>query len=483
MIFLLALTVETDTLWVQPSEPGMFGGGQITGATVTGGALIAWTPDLSCWMASMTMIDKAFRMKSAIMAPGFLSDWFSGGIGNVGAFLEDGTPLYMGVKENDKAYVGAGEELYGPYGAGAMAFAVSPDGKHWAKVMGKGKGFVLVADGKEAGGPYDYIWPVFYDSSSSHLYYRFTDGDSCGLVRDGELLFKYQWIGVEIFVRGDTIFCDVGKEGTWKGSDWKGSEALARNGEVISGWYKALYLLGLPGGKPAFLCEDKAGDWLAIGDTAFGPYPSIAYAVKGPKGNIYYCVTEKDGAVIYENGEPITPRGTKAVLEAFVDEPALGYSPSASRQGVAYTETRLDGKSYVVLGEKKYGPYTALTVNLPVVSLDGKHVAWVAKEEDTERVYLDGKAQQGFDEIIVPWKNLRFSPDGKHLVYLARDKLGVWAVLDGKAVAGPFVDPSVAGKLGTTVSDIYITDKEMAVIGTSWKEGGLIRILRVRVRF
>jgi hypothetical protein len=475
MIFLISLTIETETLWVQPADPRMYGGDQ-----VTGGALIAWTPDLSRWMASMTVV-KGFKMKSAIMAPGFLSEWFVGGIGNAGAFLEDGTPLYMGVRENNKAYVGAGDALFGPYGVGAMAFAVSPDGKHWAKVMGKGKGFVLVADGKEACGPYDYIWPVFFDSLS-RLYYRFTDGDSCGLVRDGKLLFKYQWIGVEMFLRGDTVFCDVGKDGKWKGSDWKGSEALARNGDLISNWSKALYLLGLPGGKPAFLYEDKAGDWLAIGDTMFGPYPEIMYAVKGPDGKIYYSVAEKGGAVIYENGKALTESGTKVVFSVFLDDSLLGYSPSACSTGIAYTETGMDGKSRVVFREKAYGPYAALSVSSPVVSLDGKHLAWIVRQGDTERVYLDGKAQQGFAEIL-ELGNPRFSPDGKHLVYLARDRMGVWAVLDGSAVAGPFADPSLTGKLGTTVSDIYITDKEMAVMGTSWKEGGLARVLRVRVRF
>ncbi|MGC8894390.1 MAG: hypothetical protein ACP5QG_06040 [candidate division WOR-3 bacterium] len=42
MIFLFALTIETDTLWVQPTDPRIYGDDQ-----VTGGALIAWTPDLA----------------------------------------------------------------------------------------------------------------------------------------------------------------------------------------------------------------------------------------------------------------------------------------------------------------------------------------------------------------------------------------------------------------------------------------------------
>lgn len=195
----------------------------------------------------------------------------------------------------------------------------------------------------------------------------------------------------------------------------------------------------------------------------FGPYPEIMYAVKGPDGKIYYSVAEKGGAVLYENGKALTEKGTKVVLSVFPDDSLLGYSPSACNAGIAYTETGVDGKSRVVFREKTYGPYSALSVSSPVVSLDGKHLAWVTKGGDTERVWLDGKAQQGFGEIYAP-ENLKFSPNGKHLAYLARDKIGVWAVLDGKAIAGPFADPSMTGELGTTVSDIYITDKEMVVI-------------------
>lgn len=475
MILLLAFTIETETLWVQPPDPRIYGASQ-----TAGGNLIAWTRDLSRWMAIFTIV-KGFQLNTAIMAPGFLSDWFSGGVGNTGAFLQDGTPLYLGLKGRNQAYVCAGHELFGPYSVGVGEFVVSPDGNRWAKVMGKGKGHVLVADGKEVAGPYDFIGPVFYDSLS-RLYYRFTDGDSCGLVRDGNLLFRYQWIGTKIFVKGDTLFCEVGKDGSWKGGSWKGSEALARNGKIVSGWFNAFDLLGLVNGKPVFLYEDKAGDWIAIGDSVFGPYPQIMYHLRGPDGRIYYAVSEHGGMSLYENGKLLSERGDKAILSAFLDDSLPGYSRSASRAGLAYTRISMTGESYVIMGEKRYGPYNTVLVSAPVVSLDGKHIAWIAKEGNTERVWLDGKPQQGFDEVYVK-EGLRFSPDGKHLAYLARDKLGVWAVLDGRAVAGPFADPSYARGLGTTFSDIYLTDEGMVVIGTYWKPGDMIRILRVRVKF
>jgi len=137
------------------------------------------------------------------------------------------------------------------------------------------------------------------------------------------------------------------------------------------------------------------------------------------------------------------------------------------------------GRSYVVLGEEEYGPYDMATP--PVVSLDGKHLAWVVNENDTQRIFLDGEAQQGFDEIM--FQSIRFSPSGKHLAYCGMDKRGVWVVLDGRAVAGPFADPALAGRIGTTVSDIYLTDKEFGVMGTAYKEGERIRVLRVRAMF
>ena len=475
MILLLALTIKTDTLWVQPSDPRVYG------ATQTGGGnIVAWTRDLSRWMAIFTIV-KGFQLQSAIMAPGFLSDWFSGGVGDAGAFLEDGTPLYMGLKRKNQAYVCAGYNLFGPYKEGIGEFVLSPDGKHWAKVMGKNDGYVLVADGKEVAGPYDFIGPVFYDSLS-RLYYRFTEGDSCGLARDGELLFRYQWIGTKVFLRGDTVFCEVGKDGKWSGDKWKGSEALARNGEVISDWFSAFDLARFAKGKPVFLCGDKDKDWIAIGDSVFGPYPKIMYQLRGPDDRIYYAVSEQGGMSLYENGKLLSEKGDKAMLSAFLDDSSLGYSLSASHSGLAYTKIAPSGESYVIMNEKRFGPYNTVLLSPPFVSLDGKHIAWVMKEGDTERVWLDGKPQQGFDKIYAK-ESVRFSPDGKHIAYLAKDKLGVWAVLDGKAVAGPFVDPSYARGLGTTFSDIYLMDKEMAIIGIQWKEGNRVMILRVRVSF
>ncbi|MGC8894391.1 MAG: hypothetical protein ACP5QG_06045 [candidate division WOR-3 bacterium] len=126
----------------------------------------------------MTVV-KGLKMRSAIMIPGFLSDWFEGGIGNAGAFLEDGTPLYLGMKKRGEVYIGFSEELFGPYEETGGPFVVSPDGNCWTKLVKKPKGWLLLRNGEGVGSPHDYIWPVFFDSSSN-LYYRFTDGIPVG---------------------------------------------------------------------------------------------------------------------------------------------------------------------------------------------------------------------------------------------------------------------------------------------------------------
>lgn len=49
------------------------------------------------------------------------------------------------------------------------------------------------------------------------------------------------------------------------------------------------------------------------------------------------------------------------------------------------------------------------------ISLDGKRVAYIAKQDDKEFVVVDGVEGKKYDYI----KNLKFSPDGKHVAYAA----------------------------------------------------------------
>jgi len=260
-----ALTIQTETLWVQPADPSIYGGDQ-----VGGGTLLGWSPDLRFWLATITVV-KGFSQKSAVMAPGFISEWFELGICDRGALMGDGTPLYYGAKKGNKTYLGVGDRLMGPYGVGMGPFVVSPDGKRWAKAMGKDKGYQLVVDGKEVGAVHDYIWPVFFDSSSSHIYARFVDGDSCGLARDGDVLFRYQWVGLRFFIHRDTVFCELGKDGKWTGNDWKGREALGINGQMqpVSGMRSISW--DLQGESPRVCARTRRGTGCAWVTAFSGP--------------------------------------------------------------------------------------------------------------------------------------------------------------------------------------------------------------------
>lgn len=84
--------------------------------------------------------------------------------------------------------------------------------------------------------------------------------------------------------------------------------------------------------------------------------------------------------------------------------------------GINKDQDTASSSSTVVNGsktDKTYSGITGLTV-----SLDGKRVAYIAKQNDKEFVVVDGVEGKKYDYV----KNLRFSPDSKHVAYAAGEE-------------------------------------------------------------
>jgi hypothetical protein len=200
--------------------------------------------------------------------------------------------------------------------------------------------------------------------------------------------------------------------------------------------------------------------WRIASDDAEGhDYDRVGHPVFSPSSErvAYIAWDEKDGLLVIDAKE------TKAVKADALGDPR--FSPDGHR--IAYTARRgkeffvvLDGKpgdAYDQVGLPRFHPDGRLTyaarrgkiaiivtegsppleqpeysrVGDPVVSTDGKHVAYWAYDGAKERVVVDGIAGTPYDEI--GW--LAFGPDDKHLAFEARLGSQWRLVVDG--VEGP----------------------------------------------
>jgi hypothetical protein len=88
-----------------------------------------------------------------------------------------------------------------------------------------------------------------------------------------------------------------------------------------------------------------------------------------------------------------------------------------------------------VFDKRQYTSYKEIRGDSLVLSPDGRHLAYIAKQWDKWFVVIDGKIDLmgNFNEIIT--ESLTFSPDSKHLAYAALDSNKWHVVVDGKGSA------------------------------------------------
>lgn len=107
---------------------------------------------------------------------------------------------------------------------------------------------------------------------------------------------------------------------------------------------------------------------------------------------------------------------------------------SADGTQTAYTVTAGDKDCFVVVGGQESRHYDAITARTPILSPNGKRVAFGAHTAGKGFVIVDGIQQEAFDGVMAD--SLTFSSDSNHLGYAAHAN-GTWcAVLDGKVGVG-----------------------------------------------
>lgn len=97
---------------------------------------------------------------------------------------------------------------------------------------------------------------------------------------------------------------------------------------------------------------------------------------------------------------------------------------SADSRHVAYLGTN-SGKAVVVLDGKESDAHQAIDRTSLRFSPDGSRFGFVAQDESTWRVVIDGKAGEARHEVI-DGKSLEFSPDGQHYRFKIRNSSGDW---------------------------------------------------------
>jgi len=127
-----------------------------------------------------------------------------------------------------------------------------------------------------------------------------------------------------------------------------------------------------------------------------------------------------------------------------------GFSPYWVAYIISPEENAKDRSSFVKLSGKTFGPY-ALVSEVVQVSRDGKHIAFVALENQTWVVVVDGAQKYTHAGLMWPWASfspslegnifvpqnraavLQFSPDGKSIAYPAGTPDGKFAMyVNGK---------------------------------------------------
>ena len=163
--------------------------------------------------------------------------------------------------------------------------------------------------------------------------------------------------------------------------------------------------------KASVITENGSSD--LYDEVIWGPYfqptsQSAAYAqwgaYTGPAAAAYMARIGKDIYLIRDN---------KKIAEPYNDVDR--YGAMMLKDGSVVFSGTINGKYYVHLRNKDYGPYDQLPQDAGFsISPDGNHVAWVVRINKKQVAVLDGVTQASYDFIA----QLTFSPDSKSLGYL-----------------------------------------------------------------
>jgi|GEM_PF-2039961 len=232
---------------------------------------------------------------------------------------------------------------------------------------------VVTTDGSE-GQKYPAIHgnPLFTQNRAELYYIAEKEGGDRFLVRDGEELKPTMGSGYKFTVTPDSAYYAYVAQ-----SDMVRSMVI--NGQI-------------------------GPDFSSIWDPATFSVDGQRHIYSAKKGEEAFLVV--DGLIVSHGF---------GALKSVVGE---SFSPDGSRWAAGF---ELSDEEYVVVVDgKEVGRGQGSPARI-VFSPDGTRVAWLEKQKNSSRAYLDGKAGPEVRDIF-DGEPPQFSPDGQHLVYFTRDK-------------------------------------------------------------
>jgi WD40 repeat protein len=182
------------------------------------------------------------------------------------------------------------------------------------------------------------------------------------------------------------------------------------------------------GSQIAYAAERDDRWYVVVGERESPGYRRVGVPHLNADGSkmAHVALLDVDKRTVVVNGQP--GRSYDVISAGLIE-----FSPDGSR--MAYGAVR-DGKCYLVVDGEEMGPFDDLGTRTGYrFSNDGSRLAFVALAGDNLHVILDGKQGPPFYDV----GDLRFSLDGKQVAYVAREaKNGPWFVFLNNEKQGPY---------------------------------------------
>ncbi len=325
-------------------------------------------------------------------------------------FTPDGEDVVFIARDNNQEFLVVNGRPWKAYPAIAEKICpvFSPNSKKIAIIAEKpNKKSTLVVNNKELG-EYDLVLKPVFSPDSNHIAYPVKIGTQYRLRLDNKFMGdKYDEIRDITFSPDSKNIAFVARQGKkflliLNGQ--KQREALYIGQPIFSPDSKHLAYMEFKDKKMFIVLDNKPGPKLdQIGVYFFSPDNKL----------LYMGVKDKKGCIFINNNP-----------QKFFDSVGL---PVVSKDGkhIAY-RARKGSKWFIVL-DGKPGPSFEL-VRRPKFSPEGKHLAYIARENKHYICVEDNKPGKPYVWTDFPY----FSKDGKHVAYVASNGKGTFIVLDGR---------------------------------------------------
>lgn len=323
------------------------------------------------------------------------------------------------VEKDSMQYLCIEENRFGPYEY-VSDFRWAPDGERYA--------YVALLDGKryihtdtERLGPFDNgkqpVPTMFWTADGRDLIYT--------QVIDGSY---YHWIGANRegpFRRIEYIYSPDRSRVATVCIDARSNNVIFLDRERMGPFRSVVDFTWSPDGS-TYAFSAGTGDFpltfhVHTEEAMYGPYGPVRIYWSPDCSTIAYQSNENGTRVFYRNGE---------ILGSMPNEESWSPMCVSSKGTVAY-KTRLDGKQYIVAGERRYGPYER--IHSMEWSPDGSTLAYVSMADGVWRVHAGEKTISPVGMV----NTLLWSPDGSTLTFISAERQGS-KLYAGSRMFGPY---------------------------------------------